>query len=644
MTYSLIRNFLNKFLSFFLIFSFLFISCSNYSFVYADQQKQNELLTLIQKKSFKYFWNEVNPKNGLVRDKAFNFKAGGPDVASIAAVGFALTSYPIAVEYGWISKQEAYRRTLSTLTFFSKEAEHQKGFFYHFLDMSSGKRVWQCELSSIDTAIFLAGALFAAQYFKDAEIKKLVNEIYRRVDFKWMMNGGDTLSMGWKPEGGFLSERWGSYDESMILYFLAIGSPTHPIPATSWKKVQREVKSYEGIDLIASPPLFTHQYSHCWIDFRGKHDGYADYFENSKRATITNRLFCVKNANQYKTYSKDIWGLTASDGPFGYKAYGAKPGNAVSDGTVAPTAAISSIVFTPNLSIKFAEILYKRYKKKLWGRYGFCDAFNFEENWKSKYVLGIDLGPMLLMIENYKKSFVWNEFMRIEPIQIALERIGFKNGSIEFPKPIQAPKINIGYNKEAVVIDGKKNEWNHIPSVTLRYEKFLEYGTIKSAKDLNMNFSFQWDEKYLYSLFEVFDDETIVEKKEQLLHKKDLVELFIDPDDNGFFWNNKSDFQFGFAHDPKKKKTKSWLWPQNYNPKNKKSMSVATKKTASGYLVETAIPWELIKLTPKEGLTFQLAPGVHDVDKDGMEAKLIWWFTEGEKSKGYDLGRATLVG
>ncbi|MBI4398746.1 MAG: hypothetical protein HY586_06440 [Candidatus Omnitrophica bacterium] len=623
-------------LIFFIPFSFLYdIGASPASL------SDRELLNLVQKKCFNYFWNEANPQNGLVRDKAFNFKGGGDPVASIAAVGFALTAYPIGIQNKWISRAEGYYRTLKTLKFFRDHAPEEHGFFYHFLDMEEGKRAWNSEVSSIDTALFLAGALFAAEYFKGTEVEEIAHELYSRVDFPWMLNGGAALAMGWKPETGFLTPRWDSYNESMILYFLAIGSSRHPISARSWKAVKRKIMAYGPYILMASPPLFTHQYSHCWIDFRGKTDGEANYFKNSMNATLANRLFCLDQRNHYQTYSEHTWGLTASDGPAGYRAYGAEPGGAVHDGTVAPTAAISSIVFTPELSIQFARELYEKFRNKVWGRYGFADAFNFEPDWVSPYVLGIDQGPMLVMIENYKTGFVWNYFMRLSFVKRAMAKIGFRPGdkTLELPKP---PSFQAPAKKFPLAIDGGLIEWEGLAAIELDSSRFMEYGVIESAKDLSGKFAFQWDEQCLYFACTVHDEQFVANQEHGDIHKEDLVELFIDPQNDGFRWKNKKDYQFGFSWERKSGRVKSWLWPHGYDPVGSSSVHASVKILPDGYTLEAAIPWALFEVTPQRGTKLRISPAIHDVDKNGSEAKLIWHF-EKQNADSFALGEVVLT-
>ncbi len=264
-------------------------------------------------------------------------------------------------------------------------------------------------------------------------MEAIADELYGRVDFPWMLTDGGSrpdellLSHGWTPENGFLRNRWDSYNELMLLYLLAIGSPTHPIPAKSWEAWSRPEGAYGGYETFAIGPLFTHQFSHAWVNFRNRPDrlGY-DYWQSSVNATLANRQFCIDNQEGFQTYDEDVWGLTASDGPEGYRAYGALPGAAVHDGTVSPAAPAGSIVFTPEWSLAALQTMYKRYGDRIWGRYGFSDAFNVDRDWWDQDVIGIDLGITLLMIENYRSTLVWRSFQRNEHVKAALDAVGLK--------------------------------------------------------------------------------------------------------------------------------------------------------------------------------------------------------------------------
>lgn len=383
-----------------------------------------QLLDLVEKRAFLYFWNEANPKNGLIKDLSNAFKDDNYPVASIASVGFGLGAICVADKRGWIPRQQAYDRILTTLKFFKDEVYHNHGFFYHYLDMKTGDRKNNCEVSSIDTALLIAGVLLAGQYFEGTEIERLAKQIYDRVDWGWLMNDEGFMSMGWSPEHGVIPHCWNSYNEMMILYLLAIGSSTHPINPSVWSRWARPKINYDKYTFVGIPPLFAHQYSHVWVNFRNKKDAFMDYFENSVIATLANRAWCIENSATFRGFGPDCWGLTASDGPKGYGVYGAPDGYC--DGTIAPTAAISSIVFTPKNSIKAVRHMYAVYGEKIWGKYGFTDAFNPSQNWYSEKNIGIDQGPIVLMIENYRTGMIWKYFMKIPNIRRALDLCGFK--------------------------------------------------------------------------------------------------------------------------------------------------------------------------------------------------------------------------
>jgi len=387
----------------------------------------------IPKRAILYFWEQASPENGLIKDRSTE-----DSPSSIATVGFGLTALIIGVERGWLSKDEVYSRILTTLRFFKDAAQEEHGFFYHFLDMKAGKRYrWPdgnlSELSSIDTALLLAGALFAGQYFKDTEVEQLAQELYQRVDWVWMLNSGDTLSMCWTPEEGFCEARWADYAEHMVMYLLAISSPTYPIPPESWDAWERPIVNRYGLQYIHNPieSLFVYQYSHAYVDFRNKHDKYADYWQNSINAIKANREFVLQNMDRYSTYGPNIWGITAGDGPEGYKNYGASPGN--HDGTIAPYGMIASMPFVPELAQKGIETMAEQYGSKIWGKYGFTSGFNKDKNWYSDQYVGIDQGIIALMLENYRSGFVWKIFMQNEAIQRAMQKAGFVAEKIDGP-------------------------------------------------------------------------------------------------------------------------------------------------------------------------------------------------------------------
>ncbi|MFH0984212.1 MAG: glucoamylase family protein [Candidatus Omnitrophota bacterium] len=385
------------------------------------------LLNQIEKDTLQYFVRLSDKTTGLTRDSS---RPGSP--SSVAATGFALAAYAIGSSRGWISQDYAYGRILTTLKTLRHKAAHENGFFYHFLDLRTGKRVWGSEASSIDTALAVAGALLAAAYYPGTEVETLAYEIYERVNWKWMMNGSDFICMGWTPEAKFLPYYWDSYNELMILVALAIGSPTFPVPPQAWERWLRPEGDYNGHKMVyaSTGSLFTYQFSHAYIDFRKLDDRGINFFENSREATLANREYSMSFSGQYKGYSESSWGLSASVGPGGYKAYGGKPGGGIQDGTIAPYAALSSIVFTPELSIKAARFFYENYQKELYGNFGFKDAFHLDKQWWAEEYLGIDQGITLLMLENFLNGeILWKKFMELPAIKKWIELTGLEQRS-----------------------------------------------------------------------------------------------------------------------------------------------------------------------------------------------------------------------
>ena len=387
----------------------------------------------LEHRSFQYFWEQADPNTGLVADRART--DGSPldenhqNVGSIASTGFGLTALCIAADRGWIERAKAVERTRNTLRFFADRAYQQHGWFYHWLDIKSGERRWNSEVSSIDTALLLGGVLTARQYFRDPEIRRLATRIYERVDFQWMLNGHALLlSHGWKPETGFLRARWDTFSEDLILYALAIGSPTHPISWRSWYAIWRDRYRYEGHTYFTSigVPLFMHQYSHAWIDFRNRKEllgDRIDYYQNSVNATVAHRQFCINLAHEFPGYGPNLWGITASDSAKGYLAWGGPPRDPAIDGTIVPAAAAGSLMFTPDLSIAALKTMHQKFGDRIYGRYGFVDAFNPNTNWVNSDVIGIDVGIILLSAENARSGNIWRWFMQNPEIQRALRLV-----------------------------------------------------------------------------------------------------------------------------------------------------------------------------------------------------------------------------
>ena len=415
-------------------------------------------LARLQRDTFKYFAEEVNLENGLVRDSARRGSA-----SSIAAVGFALTAYPIAVERKYITRTEAVKRTLTTLRFFheapqgkQRDATGYKGFYYHFLDMKTGRRYGNCEISTIDSTYVLAGALTAACYFNrdtksEREIRTLAEALYGRADWQWAQNRALTVSHGWRPERGFIRYRWTGYSEALILYVLGLASPTFPLPAESyaaWTRTYKWKKLY-GHEFLYAGPLFIHHLSHMWIDFREIQDDYMrakaiDYFENSRRAVYAQQAYAMRNPKKFEGYDEFSWGLTATDGPgpaerrvngrrvrfFAYKARSIPYGP--DDGTLAPWAVATSLPFAPEIVLPSLQRLNEDYPEMI-SEYGFKCSYNptFMSNgkgWVSKGYFGLDQGPIVMMIENYRTGLIWRLMQRCPYIVKGLRLAGFRGG------------------------------------------------------------------------------------------------------------------------------------------------------------------------------------------------------------------------
>ncbi|HVH68879.1 MAG TPA: glucoamylase family protein [Gemmatimonadales bacterium] len=428
-----------------------------------DSAQASAFLDTLEERTFHYFWDSTNTTNGLIRDRIPT-----PSFSSIAAVGFGLTAYPIGVQRGYITRSQASQRVVNTLRFFwtatqdssPSNATGYHGFFYHFLDMNTGKRFQTVELSTIDTALLLAGVLTCQSYFNgtdslETEIRRLADSIYARVDWQWASPRPPVVALGWHPENQFLPYDWRGYNEAMILYILALGSPTHPVDTAAWSQWTAPYQwgTFYGQTHVGFAPLFGHQYSHVWIDFNQIQDAYMrahgiDYSENSRRATYAQQAYAAANPGGWVGYGDRIWGLTASDGPgdvtltlggrarqfHGYWARGASFTETPDDGTIAPTAAGGSIPFAPEIAIPALYAMRQTYGDALFSTYGFRDAFNptytasGPAGWFDVDYLGIDQGPIVAMIENYRTGLIW-QLLRGNPYIVrGLCRAGFAGG------------------------------------------------------------------------------------------------------------------------------------------------------------------------------------------------------------------------
>jgi hypothetical protein len=398
--------------------------------------KDSAFLEDMSRRSFQFFWEQTDPTTGLVLDRART--DGSPhderhrNIASIAATGFGLTALCIGAERRWVDPKLARERIRTTLRFFLERSSHQHGWFYHFVNKATGIREWRSEVSSIDTALLLAGVLTAREYFRDdAETVKLATTIYERIDFQWMLNGHDSLlSHGWRPETGFIKNRWDNYSEHTMLYLMAIGSPKHPIAPDAWYAWKRDWLTYGNYTYLSNAPtLFTHQYSHAWVDYRGrreKRSPHVNYFENSIIATRAHRQFCIDLAKEFPGYGPNMWGITASDSQKGYVAWGGPPRDPAIDGSIVPCAAAGSLMFTPDISVAALQSMRDRFGDRIYGRYGFADAFNPTNGWVNPDVIGIDVGISLLSAENLRSGNVWRWFMRNKEIGRAMKLVGLE--------------------------------------------------------------------------------------------------------------------------------------------------------------------------------------------------------------------------
>jgi hypothetical protein len=390
--------------------------------------EDEQLLDELQRLSFCYFWEQASPETGLVKDRCNARKASTDNsiVASIAATGFGLTALCIAERRGHISRAAARERVLATLRFLNDKLPNHRGFFYHYANINTGERVWDSEISSIDTAILLCGILTCRTHFRDTDITLLAHAISNRVEWTWLSEDTSLLSHGWMPEVGFLPYRWDYYNEMMMMYLLGLGSPAYPLRPEVWDAWKRIPFDYEGMRYIGSfAPLFVHQYSQAWFDFRGKRDRYADYFQNSVTATEVHRRFCIELHGQFPDYGPDLWGITASDSAHGYVVWGGPPSVGPIDGTVAPHAAGGSLPFLPRETMQVLRTIRSRYPRA-WSTYGFVDALNPLKDWYDTDTVGIDVGITMVMTENARSGYIWKIFMENPEAQRGMQQAGFK--------------------------------------------------------------------------------------------------------------------------------------------------------------------------------------------------------------------------
>jgi hypothetical protein len=387
----------------------------------------DQFLEAVEHANFLFFWEQANPLTGLIKDRC-NVRAKDTSIAaSVASTGFGLTALCIGEKRGYVSRTEARLRVIQALSFLWHKLPTHRGFFYHFAHIDTGERLWDSEVSSVDTAILLCGILTCRQHFDDRTIDDLAHAIFDRVDWTWLSEDTSLLPMGWTPEFGFLPNKWDLYSELMMIYLLGLGSTSHPLHSEAWFAWKRTVFEYDGLRYIGSfAPLFVNQYSQAWFDFRGKKDRYADYFENSVIATDVHRRFCIELNPQFPDYSNALWGITASDSENGYVVWGGPPAMGPIDGTVVPAATGGSLPFLPDATMRVLRTIHDRYPNA-WCRYGFVDAFNPLRDWYDTDVIGIDSGITMLMAENARTGFVWDTFMKSPEAQRGMANAGFKS-------------------------------------------------------------------------------------------------------------------------------------------------------------------------------------------------------------------------
>jgi len=398
--------------------------------LYRFTPDEDAFLEEVEQTTFLYFWEQANPKTGQVEDRGAADGGKPRNASSIAATGFGLTALAIAANRAWQEEAEVRDRVRVTLAFALRNVQHQHGFLYHFVNGETGQRILQSEVSPIDTCLLLCGALTCKASFDDPEIQQLATELYERVDWPWMLHGAQTLAIGWMPELGFLRARWDSYSELMMMYLLAIASRTHPLPPSAWNSWQRPQFEFSEIAYIgAHAPLFAHQYSHAWFNFRGIHDKYGDYFANSIVATKIHKMWCLELADRFSDYSENLWGVSASDSEHGYAVWGGPPAMGRLDGSIVPCASAGSLAFLPKECVRVLQNIRERFGGRTWKRYGYVDAFNPLTNWASLDVLGIDAGISIVMAENARTGFVWEQFKKNPEVESALRLAGFEPNS-----------------------------------------------------------------------------------------------------------------------------------------------------------------------------------------------------------------------
>ncbi len=565
-----------------------------------------QLLDDIQRTAVRYFWEQGHPETGLVADRAPADGSGQFEVASIAATGFGLTALCIGDAHSWLEDGQAYDRALTTLRFLWEKMPHERGWYYHFVDHETGQRVWNCELSSIDTALLLAGVLTVRQYFPDTEAAELARKIYERVDFPWMLNDAGVFSMGWSPEGGFLASTWDGYSEHIVLQLLALGSPTHSVPAETWTRWSRDPAIIDkgGRTFLACPPLFTHQFSHAFVDLRGLRDHVADYWHNSVLATAAHRQMCVDELSQrFPHYSEQLWGITASDYVGGYTAWGGPPATGNIDGTVVPCAAAGAIVFMPHEAIETLRHMRETYGPRVWSHYGFVDAFNPQTGWIASDVLGIDQGISLLMVENLITGRPWQWFMANPEIQAAVSKTNLRP---LLPHESGQERTSAVFGAEALPVDVLAGSWRGEPFAKVRRFSVgwdqADWQAIAAANPLtnpagdatanDARFATLWTDDALHVRLRVEANEPAELGNGDETPADSFVELYLEPAlDGPDRLASRMDLRFRFVPPDN---------PGETVRRKRRVYDTTVTRDDQGYEVEAVIPWSSLGVEPDD--------------------------------------------
>ncbi len=603
----------------------------------------DEFLNEVERRSFQFFLKETEPATGLVTDRAGADGSWRENVASVAATGFGLAALCVGTERGWIARTNAVARAVTTLKFARDRLAHERGFFYHFVNRELGDRVWACEVSPMDTALFLCGALAAREYFHDPQLDRVVAAVYGRVDWRWMLDGGTTLRLGWRPETGFLPYRWDAYAEHLAMYLLGLGAPEQPLPPECWDAWQRApVGSYAGLTYLQLAPLFVHQFSHAFVDFRDQHDGYADYWRNSELATRAQRQLCLDLRAKFPHYGPDCWGITASDSPTGYRAWGGPPPTPDLDGVVVPCAAGGSLPFAPAECLAVLRHITEKFGARAWKPYGFVDAFNPQSGWYSPDVLGIDVGILLLMAENHRSGLIWRACMAAPEIQRGLKLARFR--------PI-APQVAKAWPSTTAILPGGRVERapDHAAPRLVRarrlprLEQDWEWHTLGAATacersgDVGENFAarfaFAWDDDALHFRCEVFDPAPTNACPPERLGEQDSIELFLGAGRGGITAGATNALHLGFAPGGK-----AWGWSGDCRAKE-----VSIQPLPTGYRITAAIPWNALGIAPTAGVVLACTPVANDVVHSQDRPGRLFW-RQHAKGTRTELGEILLVG